>query len=570
MTSLPANKETQKQLGAWYTPPEIVRVLVDWAVRSPDTRVLDPAVGDGDFLLKAAERLISLGRRDPDGLLFGVDVSAEAVSATADALSAVGGPAARLLVRDFFELDAPGLWPSELPSVQAVVGNPPYVRYQRFAGRTRTVAVGRARDAGVRLSRLSSSWAAFVIHATSFLSSGGRLALVLPEELVHSAYAASVRAFLRHTFESTAVIGFDGYLFPRSQERVVLVLAEGKGLSQAGQLRLASVSHPNDLADLDCVLRSSEAFGASEYPEKWHVGATDTATDLLDQLVGAGRLVPLRALGKPGIGYVSGANDYFVLRPSEARRRGFPDEVLSPTVVAARQVPGAQLTPADFAAASSRDEPCLLWTGGGSDNEAVARYIREGHERGIPERYKCRMREPWHVVPGVVVPDALLTYMSHQVPRLVLNGAGATCSNNLLCIRVDSLKPTEMRGVVTSFYNSATMLSAERIGRHYGGGVLKLEPSEAGRILVPSLSPAELVSLSPLLGDVDRHLRAGKAREALALIDEVVLRRFMGLDMSDIAVIQHSWARRQRSRAGVRLSLPLSERGMQRALAAHV
>jgi len=180
------------------------------------------------------------------------------------------------------------------------------------------------------------------------------------------------------------------------------------------------------------------------------------------------------------------------------------------------------------------------------------------------------MREPWHVVPGVVIPDAFLTYMSHQVPRLVLNTAGATCSNNLLCVRVDSSKTWEMGGVVTSFYNSATMLSAERSGRHYGGGVLKLEPSEAGRILLPSLSPAELVSLSPLLEDVDSYLRAGKARDAIALVDDVVLRGFMGLDASEIAVIQDSWARRQRSRAGLRLSLPLSERGMQRALAAHV
>jgi adenine-specific DNA methylase len=517
--------------------------------------VLDPAVGDGDFLLRAAERLLALGQAQPGRRLIGVDISQEAVSATLDALSAIEGPPALLTVRDFFGIDPPGLWPSELPSVDAVVGNPPYIRYQRFTGPARAAAIGRARDMGVRLSGLSSSWAPFVIHATSFLSNGGRLALVLPEELVHAAYASSVRAFLRRAFRRTLVIGFDGYLFPRSQERVVLVLAEDKTPLRdgVGQLFLANVPDPDDLDDVESLFQSAEVFDAGEDPEKWHVAASDTGTRLLDQLYEDGRLVRLRDIGKAGIGYVSGANDYFVLRPSEARRRGFPDEALVPTVLAARQVPGAALTSANLAATMDRDEPCLLWTGRQPGVQTIAQYISEGADRGIPQRYKCRVREPWYVVPGVTVPDAFLTYMSHEIPRLVLNSADATCSNNLLAVRFNSLNTSMAGGIVASFYNSATMLSAERIGRHYGGGVLKLEPSEADRLLIPMLTAQEVVTLTPRLNEVDALLRGGRVQDALAFGDDLVLRGLWGLDPAEVAILHDSWVKRRHVRAGSRL-----------------
>ena len=57
LTSLPIDRMTRKQLGAWYTPSSIVRFLVRWAVRTPHDRILDPAVGDGEFLVEAQQRL---------------------------------------------------------------------------------------------------------------------------------------------------------------------------------------------------------------------------------------------------------------------------------------------------------------------------------------------------------------------------------------------------------------------------------------------------------------------------------------------------------------------------------
>jgi hypothetical protein len=79
-----------------------------------------------------------------------------------------------------------------------------------------------------------------------------------------------------------------------------------------------------------------------------------------------------------------------------------------------------------------------------------------------------------------------------------------------------------------AFYNSATLCSIERIGRSYGGGVLKLEPREAERVLVPCL---DLVSRNVLrLRSIETDLQAGlaagrngNATSVIAAIDRILL-----------------------------------------------
>lgn len=99
------------------------------------------------------------------------------------------GASASIQVSDFFAVE-----PTE--SYDAVVGNPPYVLYQDFSGEARARSRLAALRAGVPLTNLASSWAAFTVHASLFLKPGGRLALVLPGELLTVNYAAGIRRLL--------------------------------------------------------------------------------------------------------------------------------------------------------------------------------------------------------------------------------------------------------------------------------------------------------------------------------------------------------------------------------------
>ncbi len=543
MSSLPANLAERKRLGAWYTPQAIVGPLVRWAIRPGDTSVLDPAVGDGGFLVNAAARLASLNLAPHTWRLIGFDVNPLAVAATTAALARQFrcDTAQGIRVSDFFEVDPPGSPSPAGGLVDAVVGNPPYIRFQSFAGENRARALRRARDLGVRLTRLSSSWAPFVIHATAFVRPGGRLALVLPEELIHASYAEEVRAFLRRSFETTSLISFERHLFPDSQERILLLLSEGKGVQPGGELRLVAIRHPDGITSLEAIIKDAEVYRAGDEPDKWEPGFHDAPSRDLAFLEARKAFVPLSTVGKAGIGYVSGANEYFVLTPMDAERHRFPLRLLKPTVSAARHIGGAILSRRDMDQLSRRGEHCLLWDGGGAHLRSVAAYVGEGERREIHKRYKCRVRSPWYRVPGVKVPHAFLTYMSDVFPRLVINRTRATCSNTLLAVNLDGIPAAIRPAFVASFYNSATMLSAERVGRRYGGGVLKLEPSEADRLLVPGLSLiAQNPGLGAALSQIDSLLRGRRFDEALALGDSAILEGVCGLPNDQVSRLRQA------------------------------
>ena len=71
-----AAQGTRKQFGAWYTPPEVVELLLDLSLQPrldalssvtevAAVRVLDPACGTGHFLIAAARRDATSGAQRP-------------------------------------------------------------------------------------------------------------------------------------------------------------------------------------------------------------------------------------------------------------------------------------------------------------------------------------------------------------------------------------------------------------------------------------------------------------------------------------------------------------------------
>ncbi|WP_206442921.1 N-6 DNA methylase, partial [Candidatus Protofrankia californiensis] len=231
----PSDPTTHRKIrGAFFTPTVLCDHIVTWAVRGQWDSVLEPACGEAAFLLAAARRLRVLdggrGHQPCDGShdnhphgaqLHGVELHAPSASAATLAVAA-SGARAEITVADFFSVPA-------RPDFDAVVGNPPYVRYQKFHGEVRRRAQAAALRAGVRLTNLASSWAAFTVHASLFLRPTGRLGLVLPAELLSVNYAAPVRRFLLERFRHVQLVLFTERVFPGVQEEVLLLLAEGTG-----------------------------------------------------------------------------------------------------------------------------------------------------------------------------------------------------------------------------------------------------------------------------------------------------------------------------------------------------
>ena len=505
--------ERRKVLGQFFTPPELVSALTDWAIRSSEDRVLEPAAGEAAFLMAAIRRLRALGIPEPSGSVVGVEIDPRAWAAMRGVL-AQHDESATLLHQDFFDLA-----PDATVQFAAVVGNPPYIRYHRFRGEARRKAQLAAAAGGVVLNGLASSWAAFVVHSARFLGPDGRLAFVLPAELLHADYAQPVRDFLLRRFGAVTIVTFEEAVFPGAMIDTVLLMAEG------GQQRGLRVLQIHNVSELRQVSASSDY--RRPVSRRWSSMRADTeGARSLRSLGDRGALRRLADVASVDIGFVTGANDFFLLTLAEAKRYGLPRRLFRPAVARPGQLRGATLRVED-GVDLVRTERCLLLSASapGLDERdtALGRYLRRGRRHGIHRGYKCRVRTPWYSVPGVRVPDAFMSYMSNVTPRVALNEAGFSSSNLVHQVNFHITERAQMRAYVAALHSSPALLSFELEGRSYGGGVLKHETREAERVQFPFDEGFgdELADSLPL---IDETLRTAGPEAGAAIADRIFVR----------------------------------------------
>jgi adenine-specific DNA-methyltransferase len=520
-----------KDLGAYYTDVQIADFLVNWAIRTADDCILDPSFGGGVFLRSACKRLRKL-RGNPSKSVYGVEVDSLVHRCISEKLvDEFGVKSEHLKVSDFFALKS-----SSFDPVTAVIGNPPFIRYQRFSGESRANGLRRAMEAGVRISELASSWVPFLIHGSSMLGDGGRLAMVVPAEIGHARYAQPLLAYLGRSFKKVTFLTFRKRLFPDLSEDTMLLLAEAKGHFRA-QFRWKDFEHAGVLRDLPLAnsrLPGTRALdtaklttGSQRLTEQFLPKRT---RDLYAALKQSRAVSQLGSIADVGIGYVTGANGFFHLKEATIREYEIPSHFLTRAVRRGRDLSGLRYTEADW---KHTDASYLLDVGNDTDLPVgLRRYLETGVKAGITEGYKCRTRSPWFKVPHVYQPDAFLSYMSGYTPRLVSNEANVVAPNSLHILRLHAHSTLDRDSLTALWQTSLSKLSAEIEGHPLGGGMLKLEPTEAERVLV-----AHPVSgqhrLDDLALDLDAMVRAGHEKDAQRRADEEVLVKRLGLSRTE-------------------------------------
>lgn len=520
--------EERKARGAFFTPPEISKFLCDWAVRSPTDRLLEPSCGEAAFLVAAAHSLQNAGATPAQisTQLRGQDVHAASVESAAQVLRSrgIGG---QLSIGDFFQT-------TPEPIFDAVVGNPPYVRYQAFSGESRTRALEAALRQGVRLNQLASSWAAFTVHATAFLKPSGRLALVLPAELLTVKYAAQIRRFLLDRFASVRLVLFEDLVFPGVLEEVVLLLAEGRGRAESFE-----VYQTRNLVGLGNVVPANWVGFKPRSHDKW-TGALlpSQAFDLYQETLAGDGFDVMLDWGETYLGAVTGNNDYFTLTRANAKELKLSQKELVPiSPPGSKHLRGLTFSEAGWESLAASSERCYLFAPSSKPSRAAERYIEQGESKQVHKAYKCSVREPWWQVPLVPRPDLLFTYMNHDRVRLVRNSAHAHFLNSLYGVRLKATRVELGRELLAiASLNSMTLLGAEIVGRSYGGGLLKHEPREVDGLPIPSFEVVKSVAsrLRAIYPQVGALLRGSDITPALDIVDRLILQDH--LKLTDVAV----------------------------------
>lgn len=543
--SYPTNKQavnSRKLRGGYYTPLELARYLVHWGIRSDTKRILEPSCGDGNFvlaILRHLENSAGLLSQSPP-VITAVELNIAELAKAKQRVEQFGqnGTMINWLCQDFFEAYSSLRQNGQF---DLIVGNPPFIRFQHFDDDSRNQAFYHLKQAGYKPTKLANAWAGFVQLSIELLRDGGRLAMVVPAELLQVKYAHELRDRLATQFEHIVIVGFKRLVFPEIQQEVVLLLAEGKReiTQETSDIHTIEFLDGEELLNLDNLDEAVVHVPAkhSRTGMKWtSLFLDEVAFAALDEAENADGLIPLGDLAEVDVGIVTGRNSFFIL--TEAQRQTFQASDLTvPVIGRTTALKTICFNQQDFEI-YIQQYPAFLLDLNGLAAEAfppeIRDYLASGEQEQIHLGYKCRIRRRWFDVPSIYVPAAFLFRQIHRYPLLVVNKAKTTSTDTIHRVRLK--EKINLDQLAATFFNSLTLAWAEVCGRSYGGGVLELEPREAEALPIPYKDDLEIDTEK-----VEDLLRQDQAYAALDYVDRIVLKGYLGFDDVMIGHLRRAW-----------------------------
>lgn len=527
----------QKLRGGYYTPEPIAHFLAHWAIQSPSDRILEPSCGDGVILEAVIETLIAHGaeRAATTKLIQGIEIDPdEALKASTRVKCLTDSVDLSIHNGDFFAYCKAHLLDKQ--SFDAIVGNPPFIRYQNFPEEYRRLAFYLMQRGGLHPNRLTNSWVPFLVASTFLLNEHGRLAMVIPAELLQVNYAAELRYFLSQYYRRLTLITFKKLVFEGIQQEVVLLLGERDGVEHSG-IQTVELEGIEELSSYEHAV-NVELKEMDHSAEKWTMYFLEKEELALlrrlqthPNLTTAGDVIDL------DVGIVTGLNEFFVLTEKQAEEHSLIPYT-QPIVGRSFQLQGITFSKDDWMTYVKKQAPSFLLSVPNAPfsclPDELKKYISLGEEKEMHKGYKCRIRKHWYVVPSVWIPQAFMLRQIHNYPKIILNEASATSTDTIH--RMKFRNGIAGRTVTAAFMNSLTFAFSEVIGRSYGGGVLELEPNEAEKLPIPLIG-ANTLNLEQL----DSLLRQGNISAVLDITDEVLLRKGMGLSNEEIKLLRTIW-----------------------------
>ena len=480
------NESAQKLRGGYYTPADLAGFLARWVRGADPASILEPSCGDGAFFSALAE-VGGFEKARVTAFELNKEEAAKARKRSREVNLDSTIHSSDFLEWALRELNSDG------KRFEAIVGNPPFVRYQYLPEEFQDRSERIFDLLKCKFTKHTNAWVPFVLACLALLKPGGRLAMVVPAEIIHVMHAQSLRSYLGAECSRIVVIDPEEIWFTDTLQGVVLLLAqkkaspgernEGVGLYPV-RGREFTRQDPSDIFAAPTPINGKTVAG------KWTRALLNVSTRVLfDELEEHADVHRFAEIASVDVGIVTGANKFFLVDDATVDQFKLR-KWARPMFGRSEHCPGIIYDDKQHQENARTGYPTnFIWF----DSEQVTKnagarsYIKFGEKQKLHTRYKCRVRSPWYSVPSVYPTEIGMLKRSHHMPRLILNKAGAYTTDT--AYRIQSKFAPNL--LVASFLNPLTALSAELEGRHYGGGVLELVPSEIEKLLIPLPTKAE-------------------------------------------------------------------------------
>lgn len=534
---LKKDSSEQKLRGAYYTPLRLATAMVSLFAPENTQTVLEPSCGDGVFL----DSLGSVGLIDEVAKIQAIEIEKDEADKVAKRYKERNN--VNVICEDFFDFYQERYKTSRY---DLILGNPPYIRYQYLTEEQRKIQSDILTTHGMKANKLINAWVAFVVACVQMLSDNGKIAFVLPAEILQVAYAEDLRLYLSNHLQKITLITFEELVFPNIEQEVVVFIGE-KGGEEKG-IRIVEM---NNLDDFDKIDLSQNGFQKLQHvKEKWtkyFVSAKEM--ELINTIKTDNRFTKFSDYGLINVGITTGNNNYFSVTDEVCEMYDLEDVTL-PLIGRSSHLHGVYFTSQDWnenrKAGKRARLICFPDTPLDQYPEKHKEYIKLGEDLEENKGYKCSIRDRWYIVPSVWAPDAFFLRRNNLYPKFVLNRCNAVSTDTTHRIKFNEGIDPEL--VLISYYNSISFAFTEICGRSYGGGVLEILPGEVGNIMLPKIQNLPPEKKNDIINQIDNVVRNNQDIELALDVGDQTIIDLLGLDSSWCKQCRKIWKKLQHRR----------------------
>lgn len=471
---LETSSEKRKKFAQFFTPYPIARFMARWVMGGsrPIKKLLDPAIGLGVFIRALAEE-----NGGADLTITGYDVDPQILRQCAAALTNVAGKKSiNLSCQDYLFTD----WHERY---DAIIGNPPYFKFQDYATRVAALREFQHR-AGMHLSGFTNIYALFLLKSLSQLNRDGRCAYIIPSEFLNADYGRRVKEYLikLKSLRYILIFDFDNHLFDEAlTTSSILLFANDEQKPGVEFIKVSSINELEQLAEkLAAYPRAFSLGNGVEFAKlnpivKWRTYYQENNTDKYPNLV------PFSNYAGVSRGIATGANDFFLFNEEKAKQWQIPMGYLLPVVSKSAQVPGHFFTQDNFDKLREKNKAIYLLNAKDSQCQAVSDYLIYGEQCGVHHRHLTSHRKPWYALENRQPSPLWVSVFSRGNLRFIRNEAGV---RNLTTFHCVYLKTLALQNLDLLFSYLLTDIARNIFSDHrreYGDGLEKFEPNDLNR-----------------------------------------------------------------------------------------
>ncbi len=532
---LKKDSSEQKLRGAYYTPIQLANSIVSFFASEKFNRVLEPSCGDGVFLdaFSNCNMLENLEK------IIAVEIEKDEIEKIQTRSKNIS-----LLNEDFFDFFERR---DRNEKYDLIIGNPPYIRYQYLTEHQRYVQSKILKSNGMKSNKLINAWVCFLVACVQMLEKNGKIAFIIPAEILQVAYAEDLRLFLSDQLAKITLVTFKKLVFPDISQEVIVFIGE-KGTNEKG-IRILEL---DDLTAFENLKPPFPEFQKLLHvKEKWtKYFVSQDEIDSIQNIKNDPRFIKFSDCGLINIGITTGNNNYFSIERAIETEFDLQSVTL-PLIGKSSHTHGLYFTLADWKFNIEKGKKAMLINFPNTPFEDYPdkhkKYIKYGENSKQHIGYKCSIRDNWYIVPSVWIPDAFFLRRNNLYPKFVLNSCNAVSTDTMHRMKFhDGIDPET---ILLSYYNSISFAFTEICGRSYGGGVLEILPTEMGNIMLPKIKKMDTKLKKTLLQKIDILIRENANIElVLDLVDKAVLIDILGIETSLCVNFRCIWKKLQTRR----------------------